>query len=584
MSSFLRHPLLYVFLFALFLRLLFLGVVPGGFTPDEVSQGYSAYSLLKTGLDEWGEFPIFSFKSFLDYKAPLLTWLMVPSIAVFGLNEFAVRFPSAIFGALAVIPLYFLARLLFESAKLFPSPAKGRAQGGVYIGFLSAFLLAISPWHLQFSRMALEANLISFFFPLGLYFLIKSLDHPKFLPLSALVFSISLYSYHAAKLFIPLFVITFLLVNIKKVQKILPSPAKGRVQGEVLVTILIVFILVFPLFINTLFSKTGSRGADLSISNLSLTDLNLIKSEQYYSPLGKLTPILPRIFSNKFTFFLDKFSENYLSYMSPAFWFATGGWETTYSIIPGRGLLYIWQFPFVSIALAYLGLNLLKGDISSKALFLWLFLAPLPASITKEGYRPNRASAFLGLFELLTAMGIVLVFNYLKPKLSTINYRLATLLFTVSCFLFTAFYFHDYYVLTPIKFPDSLSFGYRASFAHIAPIQDQYSRILISKGTQSQSLAAFYLQIDPREFQKATPSWQQKINARPIQYLDQMDHYSLGKLQFKELVWPEDADTDTLYLAQSYAFSRLPDDRRTLYTVLTPDQKPLLDVFDFRTP
>src|SRR3989344_6701054 len=68
---------------------------------DEVSLGYNAYSILKTARDEHGKFlPLTNFGAFGDYKPPAYIYATVPSIAVFGLNEFAVRFPSALFGTL----------------------------------------------------------------------------------------------------------------------------------------------------------------------------------------------------------------------------------------------------------------------------------------------------------------------------------------------------------------------------------------------------------------------------------------------------------------------------------------------------
>ena len=81
-----------------FLRLWHLGSIPSSLYSDEVDQGYNAYSLLKTGKDEHGKFLPVSLRSFGDWKPPLPTYLMIPSIMIFGLNEFAVRFPSAILG------------------------------------------------------------------------------------------------------------------------------------------------------------------------------------------------------------------------------------------------------------------------------------------------------------------------------------------------------------------------------------------------------------------------------------------------------------------------------------------------------
>ena len=111
----LRKETFFLFLFFLFgsiLRFIWLDKYPVGFTPDEAAQGYTAYSILKTGRDEWGKrFPL-NPRSFGDFKPPLQTYLMIPSVAVFGLNEFAVRFPNALLSSLAIIGVFLLAKEL----------------------------------------------------------------------------------------------------------------------------------------------------------------------------------------------------------------------------------------------------------------------------------------------------------------------------------------------------------------------------------------------------------------------------------------------------------------------------------------
>ncbi|GAI80456.1 unnamed protein product, partial [marine sediment metagenome] len=77
-----------IFFFSLFLRLFKLGDFPLSLNRDEAAIGYNAYSILKTGRDEWGEKLPLSFKSFGDYKMPLYIYFTVPFIKIFGLNEF----------------------------------------------------------------------------------------------------------------------------------------------------------------------------------------------------------------------------------------------------------------------------------------------------------------------------------------------------------------------------------------------------------------------------------------------------------------------------------------------------------------
>src|SRR3989344_1914413 len=98
--------LLFIFLLALFLRVWQLGTVPDGFHIDEVKVGWNAYSILKTGLDDRGNSLALYYNSFGDFRPTGIFYITIPSILLFGKNEFAVRFPSALLGALTVFPLY----------------------------------------------------------------------------------------------------------------------------------------------------------------------------------------------------------------------------------------------------------------------------------------------------------------------------------------------------------------------------------------------------------------------------------------------------------------------------------------------
>src|SRR3989344_5777104 len=74
---------------------------------DEASLGYNAYSILKTARDEHGTFlPLTNFAAFGDYKPPGYIYVTVPAVWIFGLTEFAIRFPSAFFGTLTVLITY----------------------------------------------------------------------------------------------------------------------------------------------------------------------------------------------------------------------------------------------------------------------------------------------------------------------------------------------------------------------------------------------------------------------------------------------------------------------------------------------
>ena len=75
-------------------------------------------------------------------------------------------------------------------------------------GLLAALLLAISPWHLQFTRTAYEVGIQPFLTAAGLYFFLNGLRTKKSLKLilAALFLGLGMYLYTASRVFIPLLV------------------------------------------------------------------------------------------------------------------------------------------------------------------------------------------------------------------------------------------------------------------------------------------------------------------------------------------------------------------------------------------
>jgi 4-amino-4-deoxy-L-arabinose transferase-like glycosyltransferase len=182
-----RLALISIFILALLLRLFLLGDLPQGVSVDEASFGYIAYSLAQTRRDEHGVFLPLIFQAFGDQKLPAQAYLLVPSIAIFGLNNFALRLPSALWGSLSVLLIYALAR----------SSRQSRGSG-----LILALLWALSPATFILSRFAYESNLGLTFFLFGLWGLldlIKGTSVSKWWAISrwSLGFAGAFYSYIA---------------------------------------------------------------------------------------------------------------------------------------------------------------------------------------------------------------------------------------------------------------------------------------------------------------------------------------------------------------------------------------------------
>jgi len=377
--------LLAVFAFGLFLRLWRLDQIPPGLTPDEAAQGYAAYSILKTGKDEWGMKLPLNPRSFGDFKPPLQTYLIIPSVALLGLNELAVRLPNALLSSMAIGGSFLLAKEFFANE---------------VIAFLAALLLAFSPWHLPLSRGAFEANLTVFFTSFGVYFLLRMFKEKRWYwqILAAVFLGLNLFSYHSAKLITPLVVFAFLIYN-------LPFSFKSGFKGikKYLIRHSLfnaVFITLF-LFAYSAFLVGGqTRGLDIAVFHPT-DNWQTVKTERWWTVKSGLPDFVARIFHNKLSYSLSQFSKNYLSYFSPQFLFSEGPGEGTYGMIPGRGVLWWWELPVLLFGVY----QLLKKPSKKIWLIVGLvLLAPIPAALTKGIRAANRASVMMPWIQMLTAV------------------------------------------------------------------------------------------------------------------------------------------------------------------------------------
>lgn len=259
--------LILIIILATALRIINLANWPASFNQDEALNGYEAYSILKTGRDHRGNFlPVFfeGFSDQVDNRLPLYIYSTIPWMAIFGLDKFATRLPSAIFGILTVIITYFLAKELFKKES---------------IALLAAFFLTISPWHIFLSRLGIEAITVPLFSVLTIFFFLIGLRKNKiFILFAGLSLALLFYTYHIAKLLTPLLGGLLLVFYWKEVKE-------NRVWF--LSAFLIFLIISFPfLFIQFgQWTRIQTRFNQISIFNFSFWPAFLI-----YNFLTYLTP------------------------------------------------------------------------------------------------------------------------------------------------------------------------------------------------------------------------------------------------------------------------------------------------------
>ncbi len=175
------------------LRFAALGSVPDGMHQDEAFVAWNGFALFHEGMDSAGHcFPVYM-ADWGDGHSALYVWLLLPLLALTGgdITPFLSRFPQAAVSVLTLWVVYLLFKRLFDAGA----------------GLWSLFLLAVCPWHIMMSRWGLDANLAPGFLIFGLYFFIRGLEQPKFLPLSGLFYGLSLYAYAVIWPLVPILVL-----------------------------------------------------------------------------------------------------------------------------------------------------------------------------------------------------------------------------------------------------------------------------------------------------------------------------------------------------------------------------------------
>lgn len=454
-----------IVLIGIFFRFYHLSSNPPGLYWDETVFGYDAYSVFKTGRDHHGRFlPIF-FESFGDWKLPVYHYLLVPSIAVLGLNEFAVRLPSALFGVLT-IPLVFL--IIFK------------LTGNKNLSLLCAFFIAISPWNIQFSRGGFESTPGLFFLLSGLYlFLLSQQKYKPLLLLSSLfLFALSMYTYHAYRVFTPLLIITLFWLYKKQIL--------GNFKKK-LAPIFIFFVLLVPLISFTFTSRGQSRA--ISQSAFKKTEFEQAKLDYDQKSKKPLRFLSSHIFNNTTTYYSYVAVKGYLDNFSPVFLFFRGDQIGRHSQVD-MGQLY--SFQIILIVIGLFSLKILPKQLR-KILIIFLILSPIPSIIVTPTPHAYRTLQMTFPLAILSALGTLRLFS-VKNQLSRISFLT---LMAFSLFSFS----HLMFVHYPKKFSADWQVGYKDMVYQIKKFQSNYEKVYVTNINQVPYIyLLFFQKYDPQTF------------------------------------------------------------------------------------
>lgn len=372
-----------IIVFSFIFRLNALTTNPAGFFCDEASVGYDAYHILQTGKDRHNEFLPLFFKGFnYDNVSPYHVYLTVPFIALFGLNETAVRLTPVFWSIVELIVFYLLLRNLIPN----------------WFALIGTTLLSLSPWHFHISRINMgdfySWTLLTL---IGYYFLIRAFhnNQTKFFIFSSILFGFATYSYTPARLITPvLFFCILLILFFKKNLKFV------IILGIIYTTVLIPFVYFHVTDPHSFQRIKDTMGIDIK------------KQSQL----------------NNNTISLSDITNKYISHYSATFLFEKGdadfpGQFIFRHSIPRLGLLYPYQAFFITVGLLFVTISIVKKrKIELLPIIILFLIFPLGDSLTKDK-TPFATRSYLGVlpFHILIAFGVFGCYLYLLESFTYVK-------------------------------------------------------------------------------------------------------------------------------------------------------------------
>lgn len=396
-----------ILLMAAFTRFYRLGDVPHGFYWDEAAITYNAWGIAVWNRDEYAiKLPI-SFKSFGDYKAPLLIYILGSIFKITGLHPEYLRWLIAFFGTINVFLVWLIAR------RLKPKPW--------FYAHFAAFSLGIMPWAIHFSRFGSEATLALTLILLVTLFGLKSKENRLFLYPGAFCLASSIYAYHSVKLFLPVFGL-LLILSFRK--HFLPMLTRHH-----LLALSLFIVICLPFLHDSLVGSGFERGKSLIIFSG-----------------GHLAPLMHT---------LTLFKENLLSYLTLDFWLFGRDIVGLRHGVPGYGVVYGSIFILFILGLGH---QFIKPSPQGKFLLLWFISALAPAILSEGNPHAIRSLLVQPVIAWIGAEGLIWLWQSIKFQ--PLRYVFMSLIIGFSLFEFSryqAVYYGSYAIQSAIAF----QYGYQ---------------------------------------------------------------------------------------------------------------------------
>lgn len=501
-----------ILILGVFFRFHNLTVNPPSFNWDEAALGYNAYTLGIDGRDEFGvKLPISYIESFGDFKPVAYSYLALIPVKVFGLNEFAVRFPSALLGVFFVLITYLLVKEIFKkNDKLLTEK----------VALTASLFIAVSPWHTMLSRGAYEANVSTFFIALGVLFFLKALNKNSwYLVLSTLAFVVPFYTFNTPRVFLPLFFIALIIFFRKKV-------FENKIQT--VVSGFIGLILILPLVPFLLSPQAQLRYEEVNIfSNPEIIETSNTRVQNDNNSIAS------KIINNRRVLYTIEFSKHYLDNFNPNFLFIHGDGNPRFST-KDVGQMYLFELPFLIIgSLVFIR----KRPANFIIIPLWILIGIIPAATARETPHALRIENILPTLQILSAFGFIWFLENIKKYKKVVQVLLSILVL-----ISVIYFYHGLNAHYSRNYSSEWQYPYKELVPYVENVKNDYEKIEItSKLGRPYIFFLVYGKYSPNYFRENAGIEREAYGFVHVN--------SLGNYEFKRSISNENLKEDVLYIA-----------------------------------
>lgn len=520
-----RQYLILIICVALFvtsvsLRVWRLDKAPAAMTGDELSIAYNAFSLGKTGTDEYGKFLPLSFKSFGDYKVPLPMYLHIPSVLWLGINPWSVRLPTAIISSLTPV-LVFL--LVWELGMRMPEFRKSEKRI-VWAAAIAGAFLALSPWHIHFSRGAWEASIAVTFTVAGMYYLLRDKAGVTSTVLGMLLLGLSMYTYHASRVY-TIVLIGMWLVSTTGLKIWQEGWSQVKNIRQIVIGLMVFGIVASPAVL-ALTNVTGNARFTSS-SVFSYWSSPIFSQELGSAGMEYTLNSFERMFA-----FANSVAAKWLAYVSPAHLFALGDPVERHSV-PEMGRLYAIDAVWILLIVIYV--LMVKKNSWHWFLLGWIVAGMLPAAVTRDEYHTIRSLMMIVPMTMLGGLAVV----FAVEKIPSSLVKKAVVFIAGGTYIFVClFYVATYQFMFSAERAESYQYGIKDAMEFIEPLYGEYDHVVIDTppayGNPYIHVVS-YLEYDPKRFQEQVKRNEFTLHGREI-----VEVTGLENFEFRSIYWPDD--------------------------------------------